>query len=55
MRWTGAGATNTLAIAVTSGGGAGNGLESVRLTDLGTVRGGVPVTPNPAPSWQSAP
>ncbi|HZC74220.1 MAG TPA: beta-galactosidase [Jatrophihabitans sp.] len=43
--------TNTLAIAVTSDGGAGNGLENVRLTDLGTVRGGVPVSVNPAPAW----
>jgi beta-galactosidase GanA len=34
---------NTLALAVTSDGGAGDALESVRLTDLGTVRGGVPV------------
>jgi hypothetical protein len=34
---------NTLALAVTSDGGAGDTLESVRLTDLGTVRGGVPV------------
>jgi len=43
--------TNTVAIAVTSDSGPGNGLEAVRLTDLGTVRGGVPVTVNPAPSW----
>ncbi|HZE31643.1 MAG TPA: beta-galactosidase [Actinoallomurus sp.] len=42
---------NTLAIAVTSDGGAGNGLEKVALTDLGTVRGGVPVATNHAPSW----
>jgi beta-galactosidase GanA len=34
---------NTLALAVTSDGGPGNGLEDVRLTDLGTARGGVPV------------
>jgi beta-galactosidase GanA len=34
---------NTLAIAVTSDGGPGNGLERVALTNLGTVRGGVPV------------
>ncbi|RSM36340.1 beta-galactosidase [Amycolatopsis balhimycina DSM 5908] len=34
---------NTLALAVTSDGGPGNGLETVALTDLGTVRGGVPV------------
>jgi beta-galactosidase GanA len=38
--------TNTVAIAVTSDGGPGNGLEPVHLTDLGTVRGGVPVHPN---------
>ncbi|HEX9108007.1 MAG TPA: beta galactosidase jelly roll domain-containing protein, partial [Longimicrobiales bacterium] len=44
---------NTLAIAVTSDGGAGNGLEAVRLVNLGTVRGGVPVQPNPAPSWNA--
>jgi hypothetical protein len=42
---------NTLAIAVTSNGGPGNGLESVSLTDLGTVRGGVPVQMDAAPSW----
>ena len=42
---------NTLAIAVTSNGGSGNGLEKVALTNLGTVRGGVPVTTDPAPSW----
>ena len=42
---------NTLAIAVTSNGGSGNGLEKVALTNLGTVRGGVPVTMDPAPSW----
>jgi beta-galactosidase GanA len=34
---------NTLALAVTSDGGPGNALESVRLTNLATVRGGVPV------------
>jgi beta-galactosidase GanA len=34
---------NTLALAVTSDGGPGNALENVRLTDLATVRGGVPV------------
>ncbi|HEY7048136.1 MAG TPA: beta galactosidase jelly roll domain-containing protein, partial [Jatrophihabitantaceae bacterium] len=45
---------NTLAIAVTSDGGAGNGLENVALTDLGTVRGGVPVAVNHAPSWNAA-
>jgi beta-galactosidase GanA len=35
--------TNTLALAVTSNGGAADVLERVALTDLGTVRGGVPV------------
>jgi glycosyl hydrolase family 35/beta-galactosidase-like protein len=34
---------NTLAIAVTSNGGPGNGLARVSLTNLGTVAGGVPV------------
>ena len=43
--------TNTLAIAVTSDGGAGNGLEKVSLTNLGTVRGGVPVQMDRAPNW----
>ena len=38
---------NTLAIAVTSDGGPGNGLEKVALTNLGTVRGGVPVPYGP--------
>jgi len=45
--------SNTLAIAVTSDGGPGNGLESVRLTDLGTVRGGVPVAMNSSPGWNA--
>jgi beta-galactosidase GanA len=45
---------NTLAIAVTSDGGASNGLEDVRLTDLGTVRGGVPVSTVDAPGWDRA-
>ena len=45
---------NTLALAVTSAGGPGNGLESVRLTDLGTVRGGVPVHMNRSPGWNAA-
>ena len=44
---------NTLAIAVTSDGGAGNGLEAVSLTDLGTVRGGVPVRMVRAPRWNA--
>ncbi len=42
---------NTLAIAVTSNGGAGNGLESVALTDLGTVSGGVPLTLDESPGY----
>jgi beta-galactosidase GanA len=42
---------NTLAIAVTSDGGAGNGLERVSLTDLGTVRGGLPVTLDYSPGY----
>src|SRR5204863_1586587 len=46
--------TNTVAIAVTSDGGPGNGLEAVRLTDLGTVRGGVPVSTVEAPGWDGA-
>ncbi len=45
---------NTLAVAVTSDGGAGNGLEKVSLTNLGTVRGGVPVRMDRAPSWNAA-
>jgi hypothetical protein len=44
---------NTLAIAVTSDGGAGNGLEKVALTNLGTVRGGVPVQMDPAPTFNA--
>ncbi len=44
---------NTLAIAVTSDGGAGNGLEVVSLTTLGVSRGGVPVTLEPAPAWSA--
>jgi beta-galactosidase GanA len=46
--------SNTLAIAVTSNGGPGNGLEKVALTDLGTVRGGVPVTMDRAQDWNAA-
>jgi beta-galactosidase GanA len=45
---------NTVAIAVTSDGGAANALESVRLTDLGTVRGGVPLTMNDAPGYSAS-
>jgi beta-galactosidase GanA len=36
--------TNTLALAVTSNGGAGDALERVVLTNLGTVRGGAPLS-----------
>ncbi|WP_235190771.1 beta-galactosidase [Amycolatopsis rifamycinica] len=43
---------NTLALAVTSDGGPGNGLEQVALTDLGTARGGVPVRPVFSPAWR---
>jgi beta-galactosidase GanA len=42
---------NTIALAVTSNGGAGDLLESVRLTDLGTVRGGVPVAMDASPRY----
>jgi beta-galactosidase GanA len=42
---------NTLAIAVTSNGGPGNGLENVQLTNLGTVRGGVPLTIDDSPGY----
>ncbi|HXD68197.1 MAG TPA: NEW3 domain-containing protein, partial [Solirubrobacteraceae bacterium] len=42
---------NTLALAVTSDGGPGNGLEKVALTNLGTVRGGLPVQLDRSPSW----
>ena len=44
---------NTLALAVTSDGGPGNGLEKVALTNLGTVRGGVPVQIDRAPDRKS--
>jgi beta-galactosidase GanA len=44
---------NTIALAVTSAGGTGNGPESVALTDLGTVRGGVPVKQDAAPHWNA--
>jgi beta-galactosidase GanA len=43
---------NTVAIAVTSDGGAADTLESVRLTDLGTVRGGIPVAQVAAPGYR---
>ena len=36
---------------MTSDGGPGNGLEKVSLTNLGTVRGGVPVQMDRAPNW----
>jgi hypothetical protein len=36
--------TNTLALAVTSNGGAADVLEKVVLTNLATARGGVPLT-----------
>ena len=42
---------NTLAIAVTSDGGPGNGLERVALTNLGTVRGGVPLALDDSPGY----
>ncbi|CAE6847859.1 hypothetical protein R69746_07215 [Paraburkholderia aspalathi] len=48
---------NTIAIAVTSNGDPSDGLESVRLVNLGTVRGGVPVQLNDSPdysAWLSA-
>jgi beta-galactosidase GanA len=45
---------NTVAIAVTSEGGAGNGLEKVALTNLGTVRGGVPLRMDRSPGWNAA-
>ena len=44
---------NTLALAVTSDGGPGNGLEKVALTNLGTVRGGVPVQMDRSPGWNA--
>jgi hypothetical protein len=44
---------NTIALAVTSAGGAGNGLEDIALTDLGTVRGGVKVGQDAAPNWSA--
>lgn len=43
---------NTLAIAVTSDGGSGNGLEQVSLVNLGTVRGGVPVRLVESPAYK---
>jgi hypothetical protein len=43
---------NTLALAMTSDGGAGNGLEPVALTNLGTVRGGVPLVLDDSPGYR---
>jgi beta-galactosidase GanA len=43
--------SNTLALAVTGNGGAGDALEKVALVDLGTVRGGVPLTLVPSPGF----
>lgn len=43
---------NTLALAVTSDGGPGNGLEPVALTNLATVRGGVPVRLVDSPGYR---
>ncbi len=42
---------NTLAIAVTSNGGRGDGLSRVSLTNLGTVAGGVPVALDNSPGY----
>ncbi|MFM0644220.1 beta-galactosidase [Paraburkholderia bryophila] len=44
---------NTIAIAVTSNGNPGDVLESVRLVNLGTVRGGVPVQLNVSPDYSA--
>src|SRR5450755_262692 len=43
--------SNTLALAVTSDGGSANTLESVQLTNLHTVLGGVPVSLVSAPGY----
>jgi hypothetical protein len=43
---------NTLALAVTSAGGAGDGLERVQLTTLDVARGGVPVRLVDSPSFR---
>ncbi|TFI57650.1 beta-galactosidase [Sphingomonas parva] len=43
---------NTLAIAVTSDGASGNGLEQVQLVDLGSVRGGVPMSLVASPAFK---
>jgi hypothetical protein len=42
---------NTLALAVTSDGQAGDGLEAVKLVTMRQVRGGVTVEPVKAPDW----
>jgi beta-galactosidase GanA len=46
---------NTLALAVTSDGGPGDGLERVQLTNLATARGGVPVRPVYSPGYARVP
>jgi beta-galactosidase GanA len=46
---------NTLALAVTSDGGPGDGLERVQLTSLATARGGVPVRPVFSPGYARVP
>ncbi len=46
---------NTLALAVTSDGGPGDGLEHVQLTNLATARGGVPVRPVFSPGYARVP
>jgi beta-galactosidase GanA len=46
---------NTLALAVTSDGGPGEGLERVQLTNLATARGGVPVRPVYSPGYARVP
>ncbi|KAJ3009530.1 hypothetical protein HKX48_007882 [Thoreauomyces humboldtii] len=43
---------NSLAIAVTSQGGPGNGLDTVVLKNIFTVRGGVPLELVPSPTYQ---
>ena len=44
---------NTLALAVSSDGQPGNGLEKIELVNLGTVRGGVPLELVHSPDWKS--
>jgi beta-galactosidase GanA len=43
---------NTLALAVTSDGAPGDALETVKLVNLRTVRGGIPVARVPAPDFK---